>query len=339
MRGMIVAAGRGTRLRPLTDLCPKPALPVRGVPLVAWQLAFLAHHGVREVVVNTHHLPEVLEETARRFCPPGVALHFSREDTLLDTGGAIRRVAAFLRESDPCVVIGGDMVIDVDLGALVRAHAERRAAATLLLRDDPRADRFGSVGVDRDGVVRRIGSRFRFGDRAGAEDDGGGDTAPGETRAGVYTWVNVFSRAALDTLPDREVFGHFDGWLAPRLAAGARDVHGVFLPCVWEPVGTLAEYLAVQWTRRELAYLDVEAAARAAGARVETRRVLGAGAELGAGASLDRVVVWERERVPAGFRARDGVYAGGRFHAVEPESAESGSAESVSGMDRGGVGT
>jgi len=336
VRGMIVAAGRGTRLRPLTDLCPKPALPVRGVPLVAWQLAFLAHHGVREVVVNTHHLPEVLEETARRHCPPGLALRFSREDTLLDTGGAIRRVAGFLRESDPCVVIGGDMVIDVDLGALVRAHGERRAAATLLLRDDARADRFGTVGVDREGVVRRIGSRFRFAE--GGDAAPGHGPAPGETRAGVYTWVNVLSRAALDTLPDREVFSHFDGWLAPRLAAGARDVHGVFLPCLWEPVGTLAEYLAVQWTRRELAYLDVEAAARAAGARVEAGRVIGAGAELGAGASLDRVVVWEGERVPAGFRAREGVYAGGRFHAVGPQvAAPDGNPESAA--DRGGAGT
>lgn len=339
---MIVAAGRGTRLRPLTDLCPKPALPVRGLPLVAWQLAFLAHHGVREVVVNTHHLPDVLEDAARRFRPAGVRLHFSREDTLLDTGGAIRRVADFLRESDPCVVIGGDMVIDVDLGALVRVHAERHAAATLLLRDDPRADRFGTVGVDREGVVRRIGSRFRFGEggeggergSGAGEAPGGSGPAPGETRAGVYTWVNVFSRAVLDTLPDREVFGHFDDWLAPRLAAGARDVHGVFLPCTWEPVGTLEEYLAVQWTPRELAYLDVDAAARAAGARVEERRVLGAGAKLGAGASLDRVVVWEGERVPAGFRAREGVYAGGRFHAVEPEVAEP-----EAGMDRGGAGT
>lgn len=305
---MIVAAGRGTRLRPLSDLRPKPALPVRGLPLVAYQLALLAHHGVREVVVNTHHLPQVLEETARRVCPPGVALRFSRERTLLDTGGAIRRVASFLRESDPCVVIGGDMLVDVDLGALVRAHAERGAAATLLLREDPRADRFGTVAVDREGVVCRIGSRFRVGP-AGRERE--------EARAGIYPWVNVFSRAALDALPDREVFGHFDGWLAPRLAAGARDVHGVFLPCVWEPVGTLAEYFAVQWTPRKLSYLDADARARAEGTRLEERRVLGAGAKLGAGASLDRVVVWDGERVPAGFRARGGVFAGGRFHDVE----------------------
>ena len=85
MRAMIVAAGLGTRLRPLSSLRPKPALPVRGIPLIGYTLALLRHHGVREVVINTHHLPERLEAAARAECPDGLALHFSRETTLLDT--------------------------------------------------------------------------------------------------------------------------------------------------------------------------------------------------------------------------------------------------------------
>ena len=132
---MIVAAGRGTRLRPLTELLPKPALPVRGLPLIAYQLALLAHHGVREVVVNTHHLAERLEDAARRHCPPGVSLTFSRERELLDTGGGIRRVAAFLRESDPCLLVGGDMP-DIK-PALLRAMSERARASTADVVLDP----------------------------------------------------------------------------------------------------------------------------------------------------------------------------------------------------------
>jgi mannose-1-phosphate guanylyltransferase len=308
---MIVAAGRGTRLAPLTDLLPKPAVPVRGIPLIAYQLALLAHHGVREVVVNTHHLAEHLEAAARRHCPPGVSLTFSHERELLDTGGGIRRVAAFLRESDPCLLIGGDMLLDVDLGALVRQHGESSAAVTLLLREDPRSTSFGSIGVDRAGVVCRIGSRFSFG-------------APGaETRAGLYAWANVVSARALDTLPEREAFGHFDHWLAPRLAAGARDVHGAFLPCTWEPVGTLSEYLAANLRPPRLSYLDADAVARAAGVRFENDSVIGAGASIGAGARLARVVVWDGERVSDGRRACDGVFAGGRFHSLDPSSGGS----------------
>jgi mannose-1-phosphate guanylyltransferase len=305
---MIVAAGRGTRLAPLTDLLPKPAVPVRGIPLIAYQLALLAHHGVREVVVNTHHLADRLEDAARRHCPPGVTLIFSREHELLDTGGGIRRVAAFLRESDPCLLIGGDMLLDVDLGALSSAHRERGAAVTLLLREDPRQASFGSIAVDRDGVVCRIGSRFTFGD------------PHREARAGLYAWANVVSARALDTLPEREVFGHFDHWLAPRLAAGARDVFGAFVPCTWEPVGTLSEYLTVNRAPARLSYLDADAAARAAGVRFEDDNVIGAGASVGAGARLTRVVVWDGERVPDGRRACDGVFAGGRFHSLAPGS-------------------
>jgi NDP-sugar pyrophosphorylase family protein len=312
MRAMIVAAGLGTRLRPLTDWLPKPALPVRGIPLIAYPLALLAHHGVREVIVNTHHLPDRLEAAAARHCPPGLSLAFSREPVLLDTGGGIRRAAWFLRESDPCLLLGGDMLLDVDLGLLVRRHREQGAAVTMLLREDPRSAAFGSVGVDRSGVVCRIGSRFRFGNDPNAE-----------VRSGIYAWANVVSARALDTLPEREVFGHFDDWLAPRLAAGARDVQGVFLPCTWEPVGTLAEYLAANRRAPPQSYIDAEAVARAAGVRFEHENVIGAGASLGVGASLDRVVVWDGERVPDGCQARDGVFAGGRFHALAASSDRS----------------
>jgi NDP-sugar pyrophosphorylase family protein len=297
---MIVAAGLGTRLLPLTRLRPKPALPVRGVPLIGYQLALLRAHGVSEVVVNTHQLPEQLEAAARRCCPDGLALRFSWEREILGTGGAIRRVVDFLRDSDPCLLLAGDMLLDADLSALVERHRERGSAITLLLRDDPRTASFGSIGVDAAGVVRRIASRFDLG---------------GETHTGLYTWVNVVSRRALDALPQREVFSHFDQWIEPMLAGGARDVRGELgLPCTWEPVGTLAEYLAANLSLPRLSYL--ERAALPGAARVEGDVVIGAGATIGVGASLDRVVIWDGERVPAGLRARDGVFAGGALHSA-----------------------
>ncbi len=298
---MIVAAGLGTRLRPLTELRPKPALPIRGLPLVAYQLALLRHHGVSEVMINLHHLADALEDAARQHCPEGLTLRFSREEVLLDTGGGIRRVASFLRESDPCLLIGGDMLIDADLSALVAGHRERGDAVTMLLREDSREASFGSVGVDAAGSVRRIGSRFDFG---------------GATRAGVYTWVNVVSKRALDQLPGEQIFSHFDGWIAPMLEAVALDVRADFAPCLWEPVGTMQEYLAVNLTPRTLSYLDAEDRARGLGVRLEPECVIGAGATLGPGASLRRAVVWDDEHVPAGTRAEGGVFAGGSFHPV-----------------------
>jgi NDP-sugar pyrophosphorylase family protein len=308
MRAMIVAAGLGTRLRPLTELLPKPALPVRGIPLIAFQLALLRRHGVREVAINLHHLPGRLEAAAEQWCPPGLALRFSREETLLGTGGGIRKLAAFLRESDPSLVIGGDMVLDFDLSALLAWHGAGRHAASLLLREDPRAAQFGTIGVDREGRVRRVATRFDLG---------------GESRSGIYAWANALSPAIFDSLPDRESFSHLDDWWVPALAHGGADVRGLVADaaaCRWEPVGTPSEYLDANLSVDAVSYLDVEASSRRAGARCvrdaagRVSVVLGAGASLGEGVHLERAVVWGGERVPAGFAGTEGVFAGGAWH-------------------------
>lgn len=312
---MIVAAGLGTRLLPLTRLLPKPALPVRGVPLVAFQLALLARHGVTEVAINTHHLADALESAARAWCPPGLALRFSRERELLGTGGGIRRVARFLRESDPSLILGGDMLLDADLGALVRWHRAGGHGVSLLLREDSRGERFGTIGVDLEGRVRRIARRFDLG---------------GERKAGVYAWANVLAPAAFDSLPDREAFSHLDDWWAPALARGAADVRGYLASpseVLWEPVGTPAEYLAANLAPLSLSYLDVGGATKRAGATVRCGDdglpdlVIGAGATLGRGARLRRAVVFAGERVPAGLSAEGGVFAGGAFVPCEPGTA------------------
>ena len=302
---MIVAAGLGTRLRPLTELRPKPALPVRGIPLIAYSLALLARHGVTEVVINVHPLPDILMDAARRHCPAGIDLRFSIEAELLDIGGGIRRVADFLRESDPCLILSGDMLLDADLSALVATHRERGDAWTLLLRaGDPREKAFGTIGVDSEGRLRRIGSHLDLG---------------GERRAGLYAWANAVAARAFDSLPDRNIFGHFDHWIAPQLASGATDIRGEILAArdfVWQPVGAPAEYLAANLDPIQLSYQEAIADAQRAGARIDRDVVIGAGAELGPGVRLRRAVVWDGERVPNGLEASDGVFAGGVFHPV-----------------------
>ena len=195
------------------------------------------------------------------------------------------------------------MILEADLTSLLDHHRDQRDAVTmLLLRDYPRVADFGTIGVDGEGCVRRIGKRFDLG---------------GESDCGVYTWANVVAARVFDSLPDRDAFSHLDDWWAPLLRDGARDVRGVVVgpeACSWQPVGTPAEYLRVNFEPERLSYLDAEAVARAAGTRFQGDVVIGAGATLGAGASLKRCVVWDGERVPAGLEARDGVFAGGNFH-------------------------
>lgn len=299
---MILAAGLGERIRPLSDLRPKPALPIRGLPVIGYALRLLAHHGVRDVIVNRHHLAEELEHRTLAACPEGTRLTWSDESELLGTGGGLRRAARFLRESDPCLLLAGDMLLDADLGKLIDRHRAQGAAVTFLLKEDHRASLFGTIGVDSRGRVRRVGSHFDLG---------------GEVSAGVYAHATVISAEALGSLPDREAFNHLTDWVVPRLAEGADDVLGCVLSdgeCVWEPVGTPAEYLTANFDAPALSYVDRDAVARETGTQCGPDRVIGAGATLGAGVRLERAVVWDGERVPDGFHGRGGVFAGGRFH-------------------------
>jgi len=312
---MILAAGLGTRIAALSSLRPKPALPVRGVPLVAYLLEWLAQSGVTEVILNLHHRADVMRETAERCRPRDVRLSFSVESTPLGTGGGIARTAEFLRESDPSIVLAGDMLFETSLAKLVDAHRARASAATLLLRSDPRAARFGSIGIDGEGVVRRIGASFDLG---------------GAVREGLFVGVRLFSPRIFDTLSDvpaaREPMRAFEDlrdWLAPALARGARDVRGHILgpaEMAWEPVGTLREYLDANLAPPALACANT-IGVRAGSARVDGDVVVGEGAVIEPGARLARAVVWDGERVPASTDAREGVFAGGRFHSAgEPQS-------------------
>lgn len=311
---MILAAGLGTRMRALSALLPKPVLPVLGIPLVAWPLAWLARHGFNEVVMNVHHLPAAVRAATEAWTPPGLSVRFSDEPVLLGTGGGIRRAAAFLRESDPSLVVSGDMICDLDLGALVARHRGRGDRATVVLRDDVRAERFGTIGTDAAGRIRRIAHRFDLG---------------GETARGVNVSVYLFARRAFDSLPDREVFNHLLDWLAPDLRAGAGDLRGELVPgreLLWEPVGTLDEYLAANLHCPPVSYFEAEARARALGVRLEPGLVIGPDVRIGEGARLRRAVVWGGETVPDGFAADDGVFAGGRFHPCGPEETGTGGA-------------
>ena len=196
------------------------------------------------------------------------------------------------------------MILDLDLAAFVERHRTSGRAATLLLRNDPRAARFGTIGIDGQGSLRRIAGRFDLG---------------GEQAAGIYTWLNVVSPKAFASLPDREVFNHLDDWLAPR-AEACGDVGaeiGDENDTLWIPVGTPGEYMAANFAEPKLRFLDVPARARARGVELTKDRIVGAGADVPASAELERVVVWDGEKLPEGFRGKDGVFAGGAFHSFE----------------------
>ncbi len=164
MKAMVLAAGRGERLRPMTDRLPKPMIPVAGRPLIHYTLAYLRRSGVEEVVINLHHLGEQIQgyvEDGRRW---GLRVTYSREGTLLGTGGGIQQAAPYL-VGDRFVVMNADIFLDEDLGEVLRFHRENHGVVTLVLREDPEVDRFGAIEVDGYGLVRRLPGEGKAGRR------------------------------------------------------------------------------------------------------------------------------------------------------------------------------
>ncbi len=312
---MILAAGLGTRMQPLSSLRAKPALPVLGRPVIAWLLEWQRVHGIDETMINLHHLPTSIEEATRRFAPPGMKISWSHEAVPLGTGGGIRKARSFLETSDPAIVLAGDMLLDVDLAPLVEAHRASGAACTLVLRDDARHEQFGTIGIDDDEGVRRIGSLFDLG---------------GETRAGVFVGIRIISPGAFAQLPDvadETPFEDLSDWLAPALERGSLRLRAQLLErdeILWEPVGSPAEYLAANLFPSRVSFFSptemVTKGTHIKGPSSDV--VLGSGARMGAGAELRRAVVWEGEQVPANFRASGGVFAGGRFYVCEGPPAD-----------------
>ena len=152
---MVLAAGRGQRLAPLTDTCPKPLMPVGDAPLLEHILAFLRAGGIDEVIINLHHLGHMIEARigdGRRF---GLTVRYSREDPILDTGGGIKQAERWLADA-PFVVANGDSLLELPLGELLDHHRAHGGVVTMALRVPSPSDDFGAVEVDADQRVRRI---------------------------------------------------------------------------------------------------------------------------------------------------------------------------------------
>jgi NDP-sugar pyrophosphorylase family protein len=152
---MVLAAGRGTRLAPLTNTTPKPLVQVAGRPLLDSVLEFLRAGGIEEVVINLHHLGHLIERHVGDGSRFGLSVRYSFEDPILDTGGGIKRAEPLLA-GEPFVVINGDSLLELRLQDVVAAHERSGALVTLVLRPDPEAARYGLIELDPSDRVRRI---------------------------------------------------------------------------------------------------------------------------------------------------------------------------------------
>src|SRR3989475_6130544 len=142
MKAMILAAGLGTRLRPLSNSVPKPLLPVAGRPLIVWNLLLLRRYGITEVIINLHHLGDLIEKELGDGSRFGMRLAYSRESVILGTGGGIKQAGGFFGRA-PFMVLDGGTLLELDLREVGGVHTKRGAPATLVVPADPEGERWG----------------------------------------------------------------------------------------------------------------------------------------------------------------------------------------------------
>jgi NDP-sugar pyrophosphorylase family protein len=305
MRAMILAAGYGTRLWPLTIDRTKPAIPFMGRPLIGYVAEYLAGYGFDDIVVNLHHQPESVRAALGDGGRFGVRFHYVEEPVILGTSGAIGN-ARHLLDGDHFVVINGKLATDIDLRAALETHRREAALATLVLRPNPARERYSVVHV-RDGLVEGFGgypapASDKAGGAPGAAQKNGSDsrgvesTAEDESDAPLmFTGIQILDPRVFEYIPPG-VFSHsVTDVYVPAIARGDRVAAHVS-EGAWYELSTVRRYLETSVTLLQREGRDVE---------------LGEGSIVEDGAGVTESVLWEGVHVARGARVRRSVLGAG----------------------------
>jgi NDP-sugar pyrophosphorylase family protein len=214
MKAMILAAGLGTRLRPLTDQCPKALVEIDGRPMLEITLSRLRTFGVSDVVINTFHFPELIETYLREKNNFGINIKVILEGTLLDTGGGLKNAAHFFQQSadddEPFIVHNVDVLSTIDLQRIIEVHKKNHALATLAVQD------------------RKTSRRLLFDDRlslCGRRSDNNAAELVGNKQPSyelAFSGIHIISPRLLSMLTEEGAFSIIDSYL--RLASEGEKI-------------------------------------------------------------------------------------------------------------------
>src|SRR3954470_24759568 len=274
MKAMVLAAGLGTRLRPLTFEIPKPMVPVIDRPVMAHIVELCRRQGFDQLIANLHYFPD----TIRGYF--GDSIEYRYEEELLGTAGGVRNVKDFFGD-DPVVVISGDALTDLDVTALVDRHREAGGIATLTVKKVTETSEYGVVIHDEDGRIQ------------GFQEKPDPDEALSDlANCGIY----CFSPEIFDYFPD-EPFADWAGDVFPALLEHDVPFHVHQIDSYWNDVGSLDELRQGTWDA-----LEGKLRLQVTGERAGDDVVLGEGSSIG-GAEVVNGPVW----VGAGVSIGDGV--------------------------------
>ena len=317
MKAMILAAGVGSRLDPLTRNVPKPLAPVANAPVMEHLVHLLVRHGFGDIIANTHYLGDKIEAYFGDGSQLGARMKFNREAELLGTAGGVKRVAEnfdFFGASETFLVIGGDDLTDIDLSAMLQFHREKGALVTIGLTTMPDVSQFGVVVLENNGRIERF-----------VEKPAAGTEPSNLVNTGVY----LFEPRVLDLIPSGQ-FYDFGKELFPLLIEQNADFYGYASEFHWRDVGSLRDYREAQddffdghlpmshlkSENRDGIWIgegcEIDATAQivapaiigdnvkiGAGVRVESKSVIGDGSTIGENAVVSHSVLWKGARVEA----------------------------------------
>ncbi|MFA6209025.1 MAG: NDP-sugar synthase [Candidatus Obscuribacterales bacterium] len=220
VRAMILAAGAGSRLDPLTQLLPKPLVPIGNRPVMEHVLRLLQKHGINEVAANLFHLAEKVQPALESY-----DVHYVTEPVLSGDAGGLRACKSFF-EAGTFVVLMGDIVTDINLTHLIKEHKRSGAIATIALQEVENVEQFGIVELNQDGFI----SGFK-------EKPKASETTSRLASIGIY----VFEPEIFEHIPESGIY-MFGKQLFPQLLQKDLPINGVRLEGYWSDIGTLASY-------------------------------------------------------------------------------------------------
>jgi NDP-sugar pyrophosphorylase family protein len=283
MKAMILAAGFGTRLWPLTEDRTKPAVPFLNRPLIAYSVEYLTSYGLSDIIINLHHQPESIRGQLGDGSRFGANIHYSFEEEILGTSGAIDRVRNLLVDDD-FVVMNGKVVTDIDLDAAIREHREKQAIATLVLKANPARERFSIVEVDDQNYIKKFAGFPSL-----SEADTNGATPL------MFTGIQVLSPRIFDYVP-RNCFSHSTVDVYPKAMEAGEAVIAHVTSGQWYELSTIDRYL-------EASLLFMR--------KQNLKMISAADVVIEEGAEVEDAVLWERVTVERGARVRRAVIAAG----------------------------
>ena len=285
MKAMILAAGFGTRLWPLTIERTKPAIPFLNRPLIAYTIDYLKQYGITDIIINLHHEPDSVREQIGDGAEYGVRIHYSLEEPeILGTAGALDHVHELL-EDETFIVVNGKIITNLDLGAALQTHRSQESIATLVMRPNPKREKFSEIIVDENGYYQGYGGFPSSTDHQ----------PPTTDHPLMFVGIHILEPGIFEYIP-RAVFSDSIRDVYPQAMAAGEKIAAHVGAGDWFELSTLARYLEISLEFMRRAGLSC---------------TIGEGSEIAPTAHVTESVLWRNVRVAAGARVHQCVLADG----------------------------